>query len=314
MINRRQMIGAAAGGALLSLGAGRAQSAGESAAPDKPTLGQVRAMTITAARLPEVEAAWTKYLGYQLIRREKLSAALAASWGAPGLAGKPMIVLGPASGEPTYIRFVEQETPADYDQTDTYGWRTTEITVQNGDELYERLKDSPFTTRGPPGTIPTYPYLRPLGAVGPAGERIAFTWITEPRPDLAAAKSFVGRCFLAAQTSPDLQGSLDFIRNTFGNVPSPIRRLPNFALATVTLNNGSKLEVDEHKGAGRPRPRVPGGLPAGLAIATFECTSFDRHTARFLDKPVAQAYDPASEQRVATIPGHVGELIELLEV
>jgi hypothetical protein len=271
-------------------------------------------MTITVSRLAEVEAAWTKYLGYRLIKRGRLSAALAASWGAPALDGKPFIVLGPESGEPTYIRFVEQETPADLDLTDTYGWRTTEITVQNGDELYERLKDSPFTVRGPPGTIPTYPYLRPLGAVGPAGERLAFTWITEPRPDLAAAKSFVGRCFLAAQTAPDLQGSLDFYRNTFGNVPSPIRRLPSFALATITLGNGSKLEVDEHKGPGRPRPRVPGGLPPGLAIATFECSSFDQHASKFLDRPIEDPFGPDSGARIATMVGHAGELIELLEV
>jgi hypothetical protein len=271
-------------------------------------------MTITVSRLAEVEAAWTKYLGYQVIKRARLSADLAASWGAPALARKPFVTLGPESGEPTYVRFVEQPTPADLDLTDTYGWRTTEITVQNGDELYERLKDSPFTMRGPPGTIPTYPYLRPLGAVGPGGERLAFTWITEPRPDLAAAKSFVGRCFLAAQTSPELQQSIDFYQTTFGNVPSPIRRLPQFALATITLNNGSKLEVDEHKGPGRPRPRVPGGLPPGLAIVTFECSSFDRHVSKFIGKPVKDAVESASGARVATIVGHAGELVELLEV
>jgi hypothetical protein len=311
MITRRQVICTAAGGALLRCLP--ALSSAASAEPVAATLGQVRAMTITAPRLGEVEAAWTRYLDYQLIRRDRLSAALAASWGAPALAGRPFIVLGPQSGEPTYIRFIEQELPADLDLTDTYGWRTTEITVRNGDELYQRLQGSPFVTRGPPGTIPTYPYLRPLGAVGPAGERLAFTWITQPRPDLAAAKSFVGRCFLAAQTSPDLQGSLDFYRETFGNVPSPIRRLPSFALATITLGNGSKLEIDEHKGPGRPRPRVPGGLPPGLAIATFECSSFERHAAKFLSRPVENPFEPASGKRVATMAGPAGELIELLE-
>ncbi|WP_129778450.1 VOC family protein [Peristeroidobacter soli] len=176
------------------------------------------------------------------------------------------------------------------------------------------MKDSPFKMRGPPGTIPIYPYFRPLGAEGPGGERLAFTWITEPRPDLAAAKSFVGRCFLAAQTSPDLQGSIDFYRSTFGNNPSPIRRLPSFALATVTLSNGSRLEVDEHRGPGRPRPRVAGGLPPGLAIATFECSSFERHASKFIAAPVDNPLGKEFGGRVATIVGHAGELIELLEV
>ena len=271
-------------------------------------------MTITVSRLAEVEAAWTKYLAYKVIKRGRLPAGVAASWGATGLMDRPFIVLGPESGEPTYIRFVEQKTPANFDLTDTYGWRTTEITVQNGDELYERLKDSPFKVRGPPGTIPTYPYLRPLAAEGPGGERLAFTWITEPRPDLAAAKSFVGRCFLAAQTSPDLQQSIDFYRTTFGNIPSPIRRLPSFALATITLANGSKLEVDEHRGPGRARPRVPGGLPPGLAIATFECSSFERQASKFIAPPVENPFGATSGGRIATIVGHAGELIELLEV
>lgn len=309
MITRRELIGAAAGGALL-----KSLPVIAATEPAAATLGQVRTMTITVSRLKEVEAAWTKYLEYQVIKRDRLSSQMAESWGAPALKGKPFVVLGPKSGEPTYIRFVEQQTPADFDLTDTYGWRTTEITVQNGDELYERLKDSPFEMRGPPGTIPTYPYLRPLGATGPGGERLAFTWITEPRPDLAAAKSFVGRCFLAAQTTPELQQSLDFYQNTFGNVPSPIRRLPTFALATITLGNGSKLEVDEHKGPGRPRPRVPGGLPPGLAMVTFECSSFDRHASKFIGRPVANAIHTPASARVGTIVGHSGELIELLEV
>jgi hypothetical protein len=308
MITRRQLICTAAGGALLNYLPAMAEE------PAAATLGQIRAMTITVPSVAPVEAAWTKYLGYQLIKRDRLSAELAASWGAPALAGNPFITLGPESGEPTYIRFVEQQTPDDFDMADTYGWRTTEITVQNGDELYERLKDSPFKMRGPPGTIPTYPYLRPLGAVGPGGERLAFTWITEPRPDLAAAKSFVGRCFLAAQTSPELQQSLDFFQSTFGNIPSPIRRLPSFALATITLSNGSKLEVDEHKGPGRPRPRVPGGLPPGLAIVTFECSGFDRHAPKFIGRPVENGVESASGANVATLAGHTGELIELLEV
>jgi hypothetical protein len=312
MITRRQLIYTAAGGALATYLPAMSAVAAEQ--PAKSTLGQVRTMTITVAQVAQVEAAWTKYLGYQVIKRDRLSPEMAASWGAPALAGKAFVVLGPESGEPTYIRFVEQQTPADFDLTDTYGWRTTEITVQNGDELYARLKDSPFQMRGPPGTIPTYPYLRPLGAVGPGGERLAFTWITEPRPDLAAAKSFVGRCFLAAQTTPELQQSLDFYQTTFGNVPSPIRRLPGFALATMALSNGSKLEVDEHKGPGRPRPRVPGGLPPGLAIVTFECSSFERHTAKFLAPPIASSIHAPASARVGAIVGHSGELIELLEV
>lgn len=307
------MLHAVAGGALLPLRVASSRAQAEAAAPTAPTLGAIRAVTITATGLAEVEAAWTRFMSYRLISRGRLSAAMARSWGAPALAGKPLIILGPESGEPTYLRFIEQATPADYDFSGTYGWNTTEITVQNSDQLYERLKDSPFEVRRPPATVPTYSYLRAMGAVGPAGERLALTWITETRPDLAVAKSFVGRCFIAVQGSPDLPASLEFFRTTFGNSASPIRKLPSFDLSVVTLSDGAKIEIDQHAPGGRPRDRVPGGLPPGLAIVTFECSSFDRMLNRFISAPIPNALEPYLGKRTATMIGLAGELIELLE-
>ncbi|MGQ0834098.1 MAG: hypothetical protein ACT4O5_04105 [Gammaproteobacteria bacterium] len=313
MITRRQMLHAAAGGALLPFAGAASRALAEDPAPTAPTLGAIRAVTITATGLAEVEAAWTRFMGYRLISRERLSRKTAKSWGAPALAGKPLIILGPESGEPTYLRFIEQATPADYDLAGTYGWNMTEITVQNSDELYERLKDSPFKVRGPPRTVPTYNYLRAMGAVGPAGERLALTWITETRPDLAVAKSFVGRCFIAVQASPDLPASLEYFRTTFGNVSSPIRKLPSLDLSVVTLNDGAKIEIDQHAPGGRPRERVPGGLPPGLAIVTFECSSFDRMRNKFISPAIPNALEPYRGRRTATMIGAAEELIELVE-
>lgn len=314
MFTRRTFIQSAGGAAALAFAA-KVTPALAQAAQSGGSLGAIRAATITVENVAEVEKAWTEYLGYRVVGRHKISSALAKSWGAPKLARKRMVVLGPASGEQTFIRFVEQKRPADYDSTNKYGWRVSEITVENSEQLYERLKESPFKLRGPVGTVPTYPYLRPLGATGPGGERLAFTWITEPRPDLAAAKSFVGRLFLAAHMTPDIEGSLKFIKETFGNNPSPVRRLPNFALATVTLRDGTKLEVDEFRGeGGRPIPRVAGGLPMGEAIVTFECSDFENHSQRFIG-PVAKGDGAGFKgQRVGTIAAPAGELMELLEV
>jgi len=311
------MMQAIAAGTLLPF-AGAASRALAQAAQPAPsaadaTLGAIRALTHTASSLPEVESAWTKFMDYRLIGRGRLAAQTAESWNAPALAGKPYIVLGPASGEPTYIRFVEQATPQGYDTSDTFGWRTIEITVQNSDELYARLKDSPFAVRGPPNLVPTYPYLKALGARGPAGERLALTWITERRPDLAVAESFVGRCFIATQMSPDLPGSLAWFKATFGNTASPIRQLPSMQLSVVTLKEGAKIEVDQHGPGGRRREPVPGGLPAGLAVVSFECTSFERHAEKFISKPAMNQLEPFRDRRVATMTGHAGELIELIE-
>lgn len=311
MINRRDMLQMLGGSAALSLG----MSARAQPAPPAPnaTLGAIRAVTHTAKSLPEVEQAWTKYMGYRLVSRGKLPAATAASWGAPDLAGKGYIILGPDSGEPTYLRFVEQATPAGYDDKETFGWRTTEITVQNSDELYQRLKDSPFIVRGPPQLVPTYSYLKAMGAVGPAGERLALTWITETRPDLAVAKSFVGRCFIATQMSPDLPGSLQWYKDRFGNTASPIRKLPSMALSVVTLKDGAKIEVDQHGPSGKKRERVGKGLPAGMAVVTFSCSDLAKHARDFIAPAASNALEPFSGKTCATMYGNAGELIELVE-
>jgi catechol 2,3-dioxygenase-like lactoylglutathione lyase family enzyme len=278
-----------------------------------PSLRAIRAVTITAADLAVVESAWTKFMGYRLVRRGKLDAATVASWGAPGLKGKRYIILGPESGETFYLRFVEQVTPEGYDATQSFGWNATEITVQNSVELYERLKDSPFKVRGPPGLVPTYPYLRALGAVGPAGERLNLTWITEKRPDLAEAKSFVGRCFIATNLVPDLPAALEFYRTTFGSNPSPIRKLPTLELAVVPLSDGCKIEVDQHKPGGVVRERVSKGLPPGLAIVTFEASAFDATRAKYLTAPRKATLEPYRGHRTAVMTGTGGELMELVE-
>jgi len=316
MTTRRELLRAVTATALLPLVAARVSSvrAQTSSAPSvAPSLGAIRAVTITASDLAAVESAWTKFMGYRVIGRGNLSSQTVKGWGAPALSGKQFVILGPASGEPTYLRFIEQPTPDGYDFSGTYGWNATEITVQNSVELHERLKDSPFKVRGPPRQVPTYPYLQAMGATGPAGERLNLTWITETRPDLAVAKSFVGRCFITVQSSPDLQGSLDFFRSTFGNTASPIRKLPSLDLSVVTLKDGAKIEIDQHHGEGRKRERVAGGLPAGLALVSFECSNFGKMTDKFLSPPAKSALEPFAGRHSGTMQGLAGELIELLD-
>src|SRR5689334_3130601 len=118
--------------------------------PDRPLLGAIRAATLTASDLAAAETAWTKWMGYEVAHRGPISETVARAWGAPALAGRRVVVLGPTSGAPTYLRFVEQDTPDDGRPKHAQGWTTVELTVRNSDELYERLKDSPFRVAGPP--------------------------------------------------------------------------------------------------------------------------------------------------------------------
>jgi catechol 2,3-dioxygenase-like lactoylglutathione lyase family enzyme len=281
--------------------------------PDRPLLGAIRGVTLTASDLNAVETAWTKWMDYRVAHRGPIPEATALAWGAPALAGRPILVLGPASGAPTYLRFVEQETPDDGRPRHAQGWTAVELTVQDSDALNARLQDSPFRVTGAPKTVPTYSYLRAMQAVGPAGEHLNLTWITEPRPDLAVAQSFVDRCFITVMGVPDLRAALQFYETTFGNAASPIRQLPQFKLAVVVLNDGSKIEIDEQAGP-PPRPRARGGLPPGLAMTTFECSDFERFMDRFIAPPTEAAFEPFAGRRVGVMEGVAGELIELVEV
>ncbi len=312
MATRRDLIKGTLAGALVP-----GQFIGSTAfgAAAAPALGTIRAVTITAGDLSAVEAAWTKYLEYRVVERGTISKETAASWEAPAVAGKPFISLGPKSGEPTYLRFVQQAPIPDYNYSRTFGWQATEITVQNGDELYERIKDSPFKVNGPPRGIPTYPYLKAMGGTtGPGGEKIHLTWITEKRPDLAVAESFVGRVFIVTQGVPDLPQALEWYKTTFGNQYSPIRKLPSIALSVVTLKNGTKIEVDDFKDKGQPRRKPPGGLPPGVAVVSFECSDFDRYRDKFIAGEIKNPMQPHLGKRSGTMKGSAGEMMELLDV
>jgi hypothetical protein len=277
------------------------------------TLGPIRGVTICASDLKAVERAWTSVMGYRVIQRGRVPSATAAGWGAPAVAGRGFVVLGPASGEPTFLRFVEQPALDGYSPVGTFGWSTVEITVQNSDQLYARMKDSVFKVLHPPSLVPTYSYLKAMQAEGPAGERLNLTWITETRPDLAVAKSFVGRCFIVVQSGPDLPATLKFFEDRFGAIPSPIRQLPTVQLAVVPLGDGAKIETDQAPPGAVARRRPPGGLPPGVALVTFSCSSFDRYRADFL-APAGPAFlEPFRGRRAATILGPSGELIELVD-
>ena len=315
MLTRRHALGGAfAAGSLCSFASIPFSVAVASTAKQ---LGAIRVVTITSADLAAAADAWVRYMGYHVVSRGKIPPDLAASWGAAAVTGKDYVVLGPASGEPTYLRFIDQAMPPEYSQDKSLGWKTTEITVQNSDQLYERLKVSPFKIIHPPHVIPTYPYLRAMQAEGPSGERLNLTWITEPRTDIPAARSFVGRVFIAVLASAHLPDTLKFFHDMFGNDAGPIRDVPlvpKIELSTIPLSDSCKIEVDQVAPDEKPAPRLGGGLPSGLAIVTFECRNFALLRTKFIGAPVIADLEPYRGREIASISGPSGELIELLEM
>ncbi len=293
-------------------------------------LGPIRAVTTTAADLEAVEHAYVNELGYRVVERTVVADATAAGWGAPAVSGRKMLVMMPESGLPTYLRFVEQDLPKGYKPLTTFGWNSTEIVVQNSDTLYEKLKGTAFNITFAPHDLDGLPDIRAMQGYGPAGEMLYLTWIKRPVAgfDLPVAKSFVDRCFIAVLGGPDMEAMRNFYRDTFGNQSEAVRDtmalvlsdangLPpdwKHPLSTLALGGGSLVEIDQYPANATGRPKPPGGLPAGMAIVTFEYGKLDPLAARFITAPHPSPIPPFADHRTATLVGAAGELIELVEV
>jgi catechol 2,3-dioxygenase-like lactoylglutathione lyase family enzyme len=294
-----------------------------------PLLGAVRGVTTTAADLPAVEAAYTRWLGYRVAERGELAPETARAWEAPALAGAATLVLEPESGEPTYLRFVRQAPPPGFKACTTWGWAATEIIVQDAYALAERLAESPFTVVGSPRPLDSVDSVHAMQAIGPAGEMLYFAMVRRPVPgaEMPVAASFVDRCFIAVLGAPDLPAAARFYEQAFGAPAGPsfigrIRSLAGqnglspetrFELTTTELAAGSKIEIDQYLDFARARPRPAGGLPAGMAMVTFECRDFDRFVDRMFSPPVAAQLPPHKDRRAGVLTGAAGELIELVE-
>jgi len=293
-------------------------------------LGPIRAVTTTAADLDQVERAYSRFLGYRTAERGHIAPETAASWGAPKAAGRPYLAMIPESGEPTYLRFVEQPLPDDFRPLTSFGWNATEIVVQNSDLLAERLRDSPFQILFPPRELDGIPDIRAMQVMGPAHEILYLTWIKRKVTgfDLPIARSFVDRCFITVVGGRDMEAMRSFYRDAFGNQPrdATMARISvlskangldpetKHGLATVPLGGGSLIEIDQYPTVARPRVGQPGELPPGMAIVTFEHPLLDSRNGHFITAPAPARLPPYRDHRTATLVGAAGELIELIEV
>jgi catechol 2,3-dioxygenase-like lactoylglutathione lyase family enzyme len=292
-------------------------------------LGPVRGVTTTAEGLAGVEAAYTRHLGYRVVRRGRVSSQTAQTWGAPVVEGREVLVLEPESGEPTFLRFVQQATPPGFKACTTWGWAATEIIVQDSYALAERLAGSPFRVVGPARPLDSSDSIHAMQAIGPAGEMLYFAMLRRPLPgrEMPTARSFVDRCFITVLGAPDLSAAARFYEATFGMPPNAtfngrIRSLAGqndlspetrFDLTTTELPTGSKIEIDQYLDFARARPRPEGGLPAGMAMVTFECAAFDRFVGRMAAPPAAAQLPPHEGRRAGVLTGAAGEWIELVE-
>lgn len=290
----------------------------------RPVLGQILAVTYVVADLLPIEAAYVDLLGYRVLAKGKVPQEQARTWGAPGVAGRRVLTLGPASGERVFLRFIEGPEAEGWCALTTFGWNATEFVVQDVDSLAERLASSPFKIIGAPKGLNRFPMIRAMQVLGPAGECCYFTQVGEGSGlALAAARSFVGRVFIVVAAGPDADALYrpyaGFSNKQESPVATPVQvisrahGLPPETLhrhGLVRLPKGTLIELDQYPASAVSRRTQSGLLPPGMAVVTFEMQSVRGFEFVFGE---ASCDLPGLRGKAGCLKGVAGELIELLE-
>jgi len=254
----------------------------------------------------------------------------AAAWGAPASAGRRYAIGRPSSGADVFLRFVEGTPPADYRPLRSYGWAAIEICVQDTDAVHERLRPSPFEIIGAPRQLDGMPEIYPMQVKGPDGEIVFLTQIKAQLKncDLPMAESMIDRLFIVVLACAGIEGSIAWFERVLGFASGDA-----VAIAYGTLSNAFGLprdhkhviaiglhdrdcflEFDQYPAAATVRPRVPGALPPGVAVASFHHPSLSTVRGEWITPPRHRAgaiYDGALS---GTLLAPDDTLVELIEI
>lgn len=290
----------------------------------RTTLGAIRSVTFTVPDLGAIERAYVRELGYVVAGRGRVGEAQAAAWGAPAVVDARVTILAPASQEPVFLRFVEDESAAGWTALRTHGWNVTEFVVQDVDALAARLDRGAFEIIGPPRPLTRFPMIRAMQVRGPAGECCYFTEVGPGSGlNLAAARSFVGRVFIVVAAGPDAD-ALFVPYASFGNaVDSPVATPVRVISAAhglppetphrhglVRLAEGTLIELDEYPPTAGDRAAAEGRLAPGMTIVGFDIARLDEAPAHA--GPMADCALPGLDACAVCLRGAVGELIEFV--
>ena len=295
----------------------------------------IRAATLSVADINRAVDNYCEWLDYSIEEQGELDAGLAASWGAPGAAGRRCAVLRPASGHDIFIRFVENRIHPDYLPLRTYGWNAIEICVQDVLAANERMLKSPFEIIGPPKELDGLPAIYPMQVKGPDQEIVYLTQIREDLPafDLPRAEALIDRLFILVMGCSDMAASLKWLED---HVDFAIGRdrmeivytmlanafdLPveeEHVISTMVHEKDVFLELDQYPPQATVRPHYDGELVQGVASGTFLHPDFDSLDARCKDLWIEApaVYDSCiyGGKRAGTLRALDGTLVEMVEI
>lgn len=299
-----------------------------------PSMLRIQVGTIAGhLDLDVLEAVYRDWLGYRVVERGMVDEALARSWGADASAGRPYIVMQPASGEQVFIRAVEIDEVAGYAPMMSAGWSALELLAQDPYELAEFLRGSPFEIIGGPEPIIAGSAIHAVQVLGPAGEVLYLTADTlDPEPaGLPMAQTRVDRIFIVVVAGAseeiierfyvDRVGVADTrpVRDYIIPVIARAQGLPEdhlYPLGFMTLvEHGHAIEIDRYpEFAAGERPRNLGQLPPGTAMVSFVVESLEAVDVEFLSDPITHGSVVYGGGRSAVFVGPAGELVELIEL
>lgn len=294
-------------------------------------LRHIASVTHCVPELDPVVAAWTGYLGYEVVGHGELGNELCAAWHAPAAAGQRYCTLAPASGQDSYIRFVETADPGGYGPPMTFGWNATELLVQDVDALALKFRGSPFRVLGGPGDLYPRPRApRAMQVAGPSGELIYFTRLLPggSRYGLHGARSPVDRVFIVTVGGPSSDEMHAFYGGTLGHrvmdrmpfINTILARGCGVPASTVFPTSIARIpgrsflvEMDQYPPGVQARQIRAGHLPPGMSMVGFRVGNLADVPVPLRAAPRAVEGIPYRGRRVAVIEGNAGEWLELIE-
>ena len=178
-----------------------------------------------------------------------------------------------------------------------------------------------------PRNLSTTDEIKAMQAFGPAKELTYFTTVKNPAFGLGQAESFVDRVFIVINGGASMKKSLAFYSERLGIETSPPQMVRMSALnkilgydseemhplSTANIGGPFMIELDQYPEGTKERPILPGDIPPGISIVSFQVNDLDAIPVDFRASPTRLDGAPYRGGRSAVIVGPNGEWLELIE-
>ncbi|MBL8628919.1 MAG: hypothetical protein JNM81_04780 [Rhodospirillaceae bacterium] len=298
---------------------------------DGPLIKRIRIATINTPDRDATLDWYAKWFDYYTHENSFVEQALAYSWGAPGMTGKPYSLISSQGSPDVFIRIVQGDKTAPFNPRTTYGWGSLEFIVDDLDAQFKKMKAGGVDIFREPASLGgIFASIHAMQLMGPMSitHNLTVEKGDRAKSNLPVAKSQVDRMFLVGANGPDLNALRDFYVNTFNmskgpdyDYPIPVladaMKLPKDHLFKLTLvrsaEKGNTLELHDLPKPGGPRPTIMGQLPPGVGMVSFGVKDINAIAGHFINPPEVQKSVAYSGKPSVTLKGAAGELIELIE-